>query len=47
MLNHFSVSLVKSGLRIVAAGMLAQGDLISAGCLFAVAEVLGVVEELV
>lgn len=46
-LNHFNVSVVKSALRILAAGMLAQGNFIASGTLFAVAEVLGVLEEIV
>lgn len=46
-LNHFNVSLIKSVLRILAAGMLAQGNYLSSGVLFAVAEVLGVLEEIV
>lgn len=45
--GHFYVSLVKSGLRIVAGYALIRGELITAGALFIAAEVLGVVEELV
>lgn len=45
--GHFYVSLVKSGLRIIAGYALIQGNLILAGALFIAAEVLGVVEEVV
>lgn len=45
--GHFYVSLAKSFLRIVAGIRLVQGDLISAGGLLILAELLGVVEELV
>lgn len=45
--GHFYVSLVKSFLRIVAGGNLVLGNLWMAGTLLIVAEVLGIVEELV
>ena len=45
--GHFYVSLVKSGLRIGAGLTLIQGLIVPAGALFIVAEVLGIVEELV
>ena len=45
--GHFYVSLVKSGLRIGAGIALVRGQLITAGVLFIVAEILGIVEELV
>lgn len=45
--GHFYVSLVKSALRISACIRLLRGDLFTAGILFILAEILGVVEELV
>ena len=45
--GHFYVSLVKSGMRIGAGIALIRGQLITAGALFIVAEILGIVEELV
>jgi len=45
--GHFYVSLVKSGLRIVAGGVLIAGNLYWAGALIITAEILGIVEELV
>lgn len=45
--GHFYVSLVKSALRIIAAGYLMTGDFVIAGALLGSAEVLGIVEELV
>jgi hypothetical protein len=45
--GHFYVSLVKSVLRITAGGALIAGFIVHAGVLFIVAEVLGIVEELV
>ena len=45
--GHFYVSLVKSVLRITAGGALISGFIVHAGVLFIVAEVLGIVEELV
>lgn len=45
--GHFYVSLVKSGLRIGAGIALVRGASVTAGALFIIAEVLGIVEELV
>ena len=45
--GHFYVSLVKSGLRIVAGGSLVAGNLVAAGTLLVLAELLGIVEEMV
>jgi hypothetical protein len=45
--GHFYVSLVKSGLRIVAGAVLISGSLYWAGAFIIAAEVLGIVEELV
>jgi len=45
--GHFYVSLVKSGLRIVAGVFLIDGNLLVAGSLLILAEGLGIVEELV
>ena len=45
--GHFYVSLVKSAIRIVAGGCLITGNLLMAGVCFIMAEVLGIVEELV
>lgn len=45
--KHLQISLVKSGCRILAAGGLVTGSLVFAGVLFIIAEVLGIVEELV
>jgi hypothetical protein len=44
--KHFYISMVKSGIRIVAGGALIFADLWLAGVLFIMAEVLGIVEEL-
>ena len=45
--GHFYVSLVKSVLRIVAGGSLLYGMIWLAGLLLILAEVLGIVEEIV
>ena len=45
--GHFYVSIVKSAIRIVAGGCLITGNLLIAGVCFIMAEVLGIVEELV
>lgn len=45
--GHFFVSLFKSGFRILAGLSLVFGDILLAGILLIVAEVLGIVEELV
>ena len=45
--GHFYVSLAKSALRIVAGGNLLTGNFFLAGLFLILAEVLGIVEELV
>ena len=45
--GHFYVSLVKSGLRIIAGVFLIDGNLLVAGSLLILAEGLGIIEELV
>jgi hypothetical protein len=45
--GHFYVSLVKSAIRIVAGGCLITGNLLMAGYCLIIAEMLGIVEELV
>ena len=45
--GHFYVSLAKSAIRIAAGGCLIAGLFVHAGALFILAEVLGIVEELV
>ena len=45
--KHLYVSLVKSAVRIVAGGCLITGNLLMAGVCFIMAEILGIVEELV
>jgi predicted ATP-dependent Lon-type protease len=45
--GHFYVSLAKSALRIVAGGNLVVGNLWMAGTFLILAEILGIVEELV
>ena len=45
--GHFYVSLVKSGLRIVAGVFLIDGNFYVAGSLLILAEGLGIIEELV
>ena len=45
--GHFYVSLAKSAIRIVAGGCLITGNLLMAGVCFIIAEMLGIVEELV
>lgn len=44
---HLYISLVKSILRIIAGGSLMGGLLVTGGLLIVMAEVLGIVEELV
>jgi hypothetical protein len=46
-IKHFYVSLVKSGIRILAGVALVMGHLVTAGILLILAELLGIVEELV
>ena len=45
--GHFYVSLVKSGIRVIAGACLIGGSLVLAGFLLIFAEILGIVEELV
>jgi len=45
--GHFYVSLVKSIIRIGAGGCLIQGNLLMAGFCLIMAEILGIVEEIV
>jgi hypothetical protein len=45
--GHFYVSLAKSGIRILAGTALIYGLVFEAGCFLILAEVLGIVEELV
>lgn len=45
--GHFYASLVKSGFRIAAGANLGVGNLMIAGVLLVVAEIVGIVEELV
>lgn len=45
--GHFVVSLLKSALRLCACVSLAQGDLVTTASLFGLAEVLGILEEMV
>ena len=45
--GHFYVSLAKSGIRILAGRALAYGLVFEAGCFLILAEVLGILEELV
>jgi hypothetical protein len=45
--GHFYVSLVKSIIRIGAGGCLIQGNLLMAGFCLIMAEILGIVEEVV
>ncbi len=45
--GHFYVSLAKSFIRIGAGGALLTGHVVVAGALFIVAEVLGILEEIV
>ena len=45
--GHFYVSIVKSGMRIAAGLRLIQGDIFGAGVFLIIAEVLGILEEVV
>ena len=45
--KHLYISLVKSAVRIAAGGCLITGNLLMAGVCLILAEVLGIVEELV
>jgi hypothetical protein len=44
--RHFYISMVKSGVRIIAGAALVLGLFVTAGLLLIIAEVLGVAEEL-
>lgn len=46
-MGHFYVSMIKSFLRIAAGATLIKGLFLPAGILFIVAELLGILEELV
>jgi hypothetical protein len=46
-MGHFYVSMIKSALRIIAGGSLIFGLIMTAGILFVIAELLGILEELV
>ena len=46
-LKHKYISFAKSGIRIVAGGLLCAGQLYAAGALLILAEVLGIAEEMV
>lgn len=46
-INHKTVSFTKSGLRILAGIFLISGNIIGAGSLFILAELLGILEEIV
>lgn len=43
--KHFYISMIKSGLRMFGCGYLMYGDFVGTAIVFALAEVLGVVEE--
>lgn len=43
--KHFTISMIKSGVRIGAGLLLIRGDVIGAGVFLIVAEILGIVEE--
>jgi hypothetical protein len=45
--GHFYVSLAKSGIRIFAGGVLMSGNFWLAGVCIVLAEVLGIIEEMV
>jgi hypothetical protein len=45
--GHFYVSIVKSAVRIAAGGALIMGAFVVTGALIILAEILGIVEELV
>ena len=46
-IKHRVITFTKSGLRIVAGGCLITGNLLMAGVCFIMAEVLGIVQELI
>ena len=43
---HFRISIFKSALRIIAGVALVSEYMVTAGCFFIVAEILGIIEEL-
>lgn len=45
--SHFWISLVKSGIRFGAGYCLIEGNLMGAGVLLIIAEILGVAEEII
>ena len=45
--GHFYISLIKSGIRIIAGAYLVMGDFEIAGLLLIAAELLGILEEMV
>lgn len=45
--NHFYVSMIKSIVRISAGGALAMNHLVSAGIMLIIAEIIGIIEEIV
>ena len=45
--GHFYISLIKSGMRIIAGAYLITGDFVIAGLLLITAELLGILEEMV
>ena len=45
--GHFYISLIKSGIRIIAGAYLVMGDFAIAGLLLITAELLGILEEMV
>lgn len=44
--RHFTYSIIKSTLRLAAAAALYIGEIEASACFFAVAEILGIMEEL-
>jgi len=44
-MNHFSISMIKSGTRVLAGVALATGNFVPAGFILILAEVFGVLEE--
>ena len=43
--KHFKLSMIKSGLRMFGCGYLMYGDVVGTAVVFAIAEILGVIEE--
>ena len=43
--KHFKLSMIKSGLRLFGCWYLIMGDFVGTAILFAIAEILGIVEE--